>query len=149
VPGVPSPAVTVTFSVRPVDAALARAWLDNSRSIVDAVRTHREVVPFFVEDALLDLADAFLSVWYEAASGDVFEWSSPAELEQIEQLSLQWRLLAALDDETMARLGVTWAPPETNPVYDALLAGVVAALRAGESELADDFAAHPPGSVRS
>ena len=141
--------MTVTFSVGPVDAALARAWLDNSRRIVEAVRTRRELVPFFVEDALLDLADAYLTVWHEAASGAVFEWSSPAEPEQVEQLALQWRLLAALEDETMARLGVTWAPPETNPVYDALLAGVIAALRAGESELADDLAAHPPGSVRS
>lgn len=140
--------VTVRFSVGPVDAAVARRWLDNSRAIVAAVRAHREVMPFVVEDALLDLADAYLTVWREAAGGDVFEWTSDAESENVDQLAEQWRLIASLDDETMERIGVSWAPPETNPMYEALLAGVLDALRQGGSELAADLAARPPGSVR-
>ena len=140
--------MTVRFSVGPVDAGLARTWLENSRRIVAAVRAHRDRVPFVVEDALLDLADAFLTVWDESTTGDVFAWSSSVDPESVEQLALQWRLLAGLGDDVMSRLGVTWAPPETTPMFDALLAGVIGALREAGDDLADDLAAHPPGSVR-
>ena len=138
----------VQFGVGPVDAAAARTWLDNSKRIIAAVRANPAKVPFIVEQPLLELVEALLEVWADAAEGvDVFHWTANVDVANIETLTQQWRLLARLDDGTLERLGVRWAPEEAHAFFDALVIGVAAALRQDErtTHLADEVAARPPG----
>ena len=139
---------TVLFEVGPVDGAAARLWLGNSKGSVEAVRANPRQVPFVVEQPLLELVETLLDLWLEAAEGvEVFHWRSAVEVTSVEILTQQWRVLARLDDATLAALGVTWAPIEAHPFYDALVEAVVAALRQDErtADLGADVSARPPG----
>jgi hypothetical protein len=140
--------VEVRFEVGPVPADLARAWLTNARQIADALRATPERAPVVLDQAAMALADVFLDVWTHAASsGDTFHWTSFVDPEDARQVAEQWRLAASITDEQMAALGCSWASPETEPFFDALVAGFVAALSAAADTepYAADLAEHPPG----
>jgi hypothetical protein len=51
------------------------------------------------------------------------------ERHRLEHLVRYWANLDVLTDELVDRLGLAWAPLETRPFFDALVAGVGAALR--------------------
>ena len=141
----------VHFSIGPVDAGLARTWLENSTGIVVAARRHRRELSVDLEDPLLDLCESYLSLWFLAAEGaSTFHWEGDADAEHVRRLVEQWLLLARLTDEDLQRMGCHWAPEETHPFYDALLAGCVAALEADASTrfIASLLVAKPPGTPR-
>lgn len=135
------------LAVGPVDGRLARTWLANSRAIVDAVRLHPHQLSVLVEEPLLDLIDAALVVWLDAAQGPTFEWESEVDAEHVVVLAEQWRTLASLTDDDLAVLGCHWAPPETLPVFDALVAAFADALRElpSTAPLGDALEERPPG----
>lgn len=142
----------VTFRVGPVPGDVARAWLANSASIVDAVRGRPDVVPFILEVPLLDLCDAYLHFWIDHAEGaTTFEWQADVEVTHVEAMARQWielAELAELTDEQLHQLGVGWAPAWTAPFYDALLTATVAALASDGAggALASRLAQRPPGT---
>ena len=140
----------VRFEVGPGPADLAVEWLTNSRALVRAVSTRRDVVTVPVSDAVLDLIDAYLSTWLAACERDgrSFHWEAEVDVGDVQVLADHWTALAALTDEDCAALDWTWAPPRTAPMYEALVAGVVAALREDPTTEAhgDRFAARPPGT---
>ena len=141
-------AARVEFRIGPVPGDVARAWLANSAGIVDAVRRRPDVVRFIVEDPLLDLCDAYLQFWILYAEGaTTFDWVSEVDVDHVAALARQWIKLAALSDDELEALGVTWAPPWTAPFHDALLRATVAALDhdAEGRELAAQLVERPPG----
>jgi hypothetical protein len=139
----------VRFTIGEVDAALARTWLDNSRGIVEGARRHRLEVSVTLEDPLLDLCDAYLSLWRsEAEDVTTFTWDAEVDADHVRQLAEQWLLLAQLTDDDLRVIGCHWAPDETRPFYDALLAGCVGALDGDPSTrpTAQLLATEPPGT---
>jgi hypothetical protein len=86
----------------------------------------------------------FLDEWAAvAAVDDAFHWAAAAPVATIEELVAAWAELDLLPDDTMARLGCHWSPPEAKPFFDALTLGVVAALERND-EL-EELAAGLPG----
>lgn len=139
----------VRLRIGAVDVDLARAWLDNSLAILAAVRSHAEVVPFVLDEPLLDLCEAYLRLWREhAAVATSFDWAADVDPEHVAQLARQWVLIASLEDVHLAKLGIRWAPEATAPFYAALLAGTVDALEQdpATAPLARDRHRGPPGS---
>lgn len=140
----------VTFRIGPVPGDVAQAWLANSAGIVAAVRRRPDVVPFILDVPLLDLCEAYLRFWIDHAEGtSTFDWSADVDVAHVEALPRQWITLAALTEDQMQRLGVTWAPRWTTPFYDALLQATVAAALASDATgrtLAAQLAERPPGT---
>ena len=120
--------------VGPVPPDAARVWISNTRTIVDALRARPDVVE--VPADVLDLFEDFLTLWDDVASAnEEFVWTARAPIANIRRLVEQWVVVNDLTDEQMAELGCRWAPPEGQPFFDALVAGVAAALdRHAETE---------------
>ena len=140
----------VRFEVGPVLTDLAIEWLTNSRALVRSVATRRDVVTVRVSDAVLELIDAYLSTWLAACEQDpsAFTWAADVDVSDVQVLADHWTALAALTDDECLALDWTWAPPRTAPMYEALVAGVVTALRddPGTTPHGDRFAERPPGT---
>jgi len=123
----------VRVRVGPVPSAAALAWVDNSRTIIDAFVAHPEVL-----DEPLDAADAtrfyqLLDLWRQVASGEeTFCWVATAEVAEVERLVRVWATLDNVSDEQLARVGCTWSPPEAKPFFESLTGGVLAALERHE-----------------
>ena len=142
----------VRFAIGPVPGDAARIWLANSARIVAGARQHRYELSVTIEEPLLDLVEAYLEFWMDAAAGhDIFRWEADVDSEHVEELVEQWRLLALLTDEDLALIQCGWAPPETQPFYDALLAGVIGSLDADPETrpVARDLEVAPPGTPPS
>lgn len=108
----------VRFAIGPVDGAIARAWLENSAGIVAGARRHRYELSIAVEEPLLDLVEAYLQFWRDAAEGtDVFQWESDVDADHVGEIVEQWLLLARLTDHDLATIECHWAPPECQPFY--------------------------------
>ena len=139
----------VRFAIGPVDGAIARVWLDNSAGIVAGSRRHRYELSIAVEEPLLDLVEAYLQFWRDAAEGtDVFLWQSEVDPDHVREIVDQWVLLAQLSDADMTTIGCHWAPPECEPFYEALLRGVIDALNEDPDsrEIAQQLEITPPGT---
>jgi hypothetical protein len=138
----------VELRIGPVDGDLARTWLTNSRAIVAAVRHHRFDLSIAVDDPLLDLIDAALIVWLDAATNrETFEWSSHVDVTHLVALARQWRALASLSDDDLALLGCSWADPVTLPFFDALVGAFATALKGvpETAPLGEAMEERPPG----
>jgi hypothetical protein len=119
----------VRFSIGPVPADMARAWLDNSARLLQAVRSNPSKVSIPVHEHALELCAAVVDVWASAAERVIlFEWSSDTTVDQLLVLAKQWVAIGQLPDAELAAIGCTWAPEWTRPFADALVTGVVAAL---------------------
>ena len=139
----------VRFAIGPVDAAIARSWLDNSARIVAGARRQQYELSVTIEEPLLDLVEAYLQFWRDATEGtDTFFWEAEVDPDHVRQIVEQWLLLARLTDDDLATIGCRWAPPETQPFYEVLLSGVIAALDADADtrDLARRLEAEPPGT---
>ena len=142
----------VRFAIGPVDGNIARIWLANSAGIVAGARRHRYELSVPIEEPLLDLVEAYLQFWRDAAQdASVFHWQADVENDSVEDLVGQWILLARLTDDDLAVLGCHWAPPECEPFYEALLRGVIDALNADPDTraLARQLEIEPPGTPPS
>jgi hypothetical protein len=121
--------MAVQFAIGPVASDVARAWLDNSRSLVAAVRAHRGALSIWAHDDTLELCDVLLGLWTSRAeTGDVFEWSMSTEPDVVLQMTQQWLEIGSLSDDELAAIGASWAPDWTRPFADALVVGATSAL---------------------
>lgn len=137
----------VRLRVGPVDAHAARSWVASTRGILHALLEHPDEMPATVPPEALAVFGDILGEWALVAEDPAtFYWSAAASVATVDALVRAWAELDQLDDETMARLGCTWSPPEARPFFDALTSGVVLALQHNEdlqaivSELPDDWA---------
>ena len=139
----------VRFAIGPVPGDVARTWLANSARIVAGARQHRYELSITVEEPLLDLVEAYLQFWRDAAQDrNVFQWAAEVEPDHVREIVEQWLVLARLTDEDLALIDCAWAPPETQPFYNALLNGVIAALDADPDTrpMARQLEVEPPGT---
>jgi CheY-like chemotaxis protein len=121
----------VEIKVGPVPAVAARAWIDNTSQILAAVRAHPDVVDGGIPDDVVELFQGFLASWRDVAvSNKTFRWAARADAALVQRLVENWAAIDSLSDETLERLGVHWAPPEGQPFFHALTAGVLTALEA-------------------
>jgi DNA-binding NarL/FixJ family response regulator len=113
--------------VGPLDSNAASVWIDNTTTIIEALRAHPEVVD--VPGDVLDLFERFIDAWREIAwANDEFTWAARASASEVRRLVEQWVTVNALSDEQMARLGCHWSPPEGAPFFEALVEAIGSAL---------------------
>lgn len=131
----------VRFALGPVASDMARAWIDNSRQLLHAVRLNAGSLHIDVDDHAMEFCAAVLDVWSGVAErGEVFSWAIDTTPEQLLMLARQWLAIGALTDDELASIGCQWAPEWTRPFADALTVGVLAALQrvpGGADELID------------
>jgi len=135
--------------VGPVPADIALEWCTNSREIVAAAALHRHEVSVYLRPPILELLEALLVLWSDAArEAAVFQWSSAVDTDQLVAILKEWQALAALTPTDLELLGCSWAPSHTGPMFDAVHAALVDALSSvpETAAVADDLAARPPGS---
>ena len=131
---------------------MARAWLANSAKIVAGARQHQYELSVTIEEPLLDLVEAYLEFWMDAAEGqDVFRWEADVDSDHVTQIVDQWLILARLTEDDLALIDCSWAPPETQPFYNALLTGVIGSLDADPDTrpIARQLEVEPPGTPPS
>jgi hypothetical protein len=139
----------VRFAIGPVAADVARIWLENSARIVAGARRHRYQLSVTVEEPLLDLVEAYLEFWKDAVDNQkLFNWEADVDPDHVRVIVEQWLLLARLTDDDLAIIDCNWAPPETQPFYDALLSGVISALDQDPDTrpMARQLEVEPPGT---
>jgi CheY-like chemotaxis protein len=126
-----SPEAEVEIRLGPVDAAAARVWVDNTSTIVAAVREHPGVLEEPVPGEVLDQFVALLETWQTlAAATDEFYWTARGDALDVETLVDWWAKIDRLSPEQLGTLGVHWSPPEGEPFFRALTACVMNAISA-------------------
>jgi len=124
-------AATVEVRVGPVASEAARVWVANTSCILLAIRAHPEMLPIRVPDDVMDLFGRFLKTWGDLAHERAeFTWVARTSPQEIQRLVENWATLDRLSDDDLATLGCTWSPPEGQPFFNALTAGVLEALEA-------------------
>lgn len=124
---------TIEVRVGPVSATAARVWVANTRRIIDAVAAHPEVVGETIPEDVLDLFRSFLHQWDVLAQNtEEFRWVARASADDVSRIVGHWATIDSMTDEQLERLGIHWAPPEGEPFFQALTAGVLDALRRHE-----------------
>jgi CheY-like chemotaxis protein len=124
---------TVEVRVGPVSAKAARVWIPNTRKIIDAVAAHPEVLGQEIPEDVIDLFRSFIDQWDAvAASTDEFRWVARAKPNDVSRIVGYWAAVDAMTDEQLAQLDVHWSPPEGEPFFSALTAGVLEALKRHE-----------------
>lgn len=130
----------VTIQLGPVPSSAARVWIRNTSAIVQAVRDHKDELGIDVPDEVTDLFLRYLAEWLDVAEAhDEFYWAAAADVRNARRLIEYWAAIDALTDEQMARLGVTWSPPEGEQFFVALTTAVLEALARHDST--DDLVA--------
>ncbi|MDQ1401707.1 MAG: hypothetical protein QOG03_23 [Actinomycetota bacterium] len=123
----------VEIKVGPVSAAAARVWIENTSGILAAVRAHPEVIDGGIPDDVIELFQNFIESWRAVAVSDKeFHWTARADAAVVQRLVENWAAIDSLSDETLESLGVHWSPPEGEPFFHALTAGVLTGLEARE-----------------
>ena len=124
-----SPNADVEVRLGPVEAAAARVWVNNTSTIVSALRAHPEVLAEPVPPEVLEQFDRFLDLWRTlAAETEEFYWLARAGVADVEHLVDCWARIDRMSDDQLAALGVHWSPPEGRPFFDALTACVLKAV---------------------
>ena len=124
---------TIEVRVGPISANAARVWVANTRKILDAVGTHPEVLGETIPADVLDLFRSFLQQWDDvAANTEEFRWVARANIADVERIVSHWATIDLMTDEQLAQLGISWSPPDGEPFFVALTAGVLDALRRHE-----------------
>lgn len=128
-----SPEATLEVRVGPVPAAAARTWIANTRTILDAVQAHPDVLPEPVPEDVLELFCSFLDQWSDIAQRTTeFRWVARAKPADVSRIVEQWATIDSMSDGDLGRLGVHWSPPDGEPFFEALTAGVLRALERHE-----------------
>jgi len=125
---------TVEIQIGPVSGEAARAWVANTKTILDAVIHHPEVVGVTIPEDVTAFFRALLQQWGDIAAGaETFRWAARARPADVERVVSYWGFIDAMTDEQLARLGVRWADPAgDHPFFRALTAGVLEALQRHE-----------------
>jgi CheY-like chemotaxis protein len=120
---------SITVRIGPVGAEAARVWVANTRKIIDAVAAHPEIVGEVIPLDVLDLFRSFLDQWGSVAETTVeFRWVARANAADVSRIVGHWATIDAMTDEQLDELGIHWSPPEGEPFFQALTAGVLEAL---------------------
>lgn len=126
---VASPDADVHVRVGPVASASARRWIDNTRTILEALGEHPEVLDEPVPDEVCRTFETFLDRWDAVArEGDEFFWSARAPAAEVQRLIEWWARIDGMTDDQLVVLGVRWSPPDARPFFRALTKGVLDAL---------------------
>ena len=124
-----NPEAHVHIRLGPVASAAARAWIHNTRRILSALRLQPDVLDEALPDDAIDAFERFVQLWDEAnRDSDEFVWSARAPVSEVRRLVEWWAAIDAMSDDQLSALGVHWAPPEGEPFFRALTAGVLDAL---------------------
>jgi CheY-like chemotaxis protein len=147
------PEADVEVRIGPVDAGAARVWIDNTTKLLAALRTRPDLLAEPVPPDVLDIYDRFLDSWRDlAAGGGEFYWVAGAKAGEVERLVEEWARIDQMTDAQLADLGWHWSPPEGEPFFVALTAGILAALeqhaetRQLAERLSQQWPGAPPGS---
>ena len=125
----------VEVHVGPVASSAARVWVANTRHLLKALRLRPELIGGAIRESVMDMFERFLDTWTSVATDtDVFFWTGRANPGDVREIIEQWARIDAMDDDTLAALGCRWSPPEGQPFFAALTAGVVEALTVGHQE---------------
>jgi DNA-binding NarL/FixJ family response regulator len=126
---------TMEIQVGPVAADAARAWVTNTREILEAVAARPEVAGVTLPEDVVVFFRSLLEQWADVASrGEEFSWAARARPDDVSRVVSYWSVVDAMTDEQLAELGVHWAPPAgEHPFFRALTAGVLDALRRHEA----------------
>lgn len=125
------PDAEVEIRLGPVDAAAARVWIDNTWTIIAAVRAHPEVLDEAVPDDVLDQFVSLLETWRTLADAtEEFYWTARGDAFDVQILVDWWARIDRLSPEQLDALGVHWSPPAGEPFFNALTACVMNAISA-------------------
>jgi DNA-binding NarL/FixJ family response regulator len=123
------PDAEVELRLGPVDSSAARAWVDNTSTIIAAVRANPKILAEPVPNEVLDVFDRFLVTWRALASAtEDFYWTARAEAAEVERLVECWARIDRMSDDQLETLGVHWSGPEGEPFFRALTACVIDAV---------------------
>jgi len=131
---------SIEIRVGPVSSAVARVWIANTRKILDAVVAHPEIAGTTIPPDVVEHFRSFFNQWDAVASAsEEFRWIARAPADDIERVVTHWGEVDLMTDEQLDQLGVSWAPPEGAPFFEALTAGVFEGLSRHEQtkQLAD------------
>jgi DNA-binding NarL/FixJ family response regulator len=121
---------TVEVRVGPVSAAAARVWVANTTTILDAVAAHPDAFDEPIPSDVLAILRSFVDQWRDiAADADDFRWAARARPDDVERIVTSWAAIDLLSDDQLDEMGIHWSPPEGEPFFHALTAGVLEALR--------------------
>jgi DNA-binding response OmpR family regulator len=147
------PEATVEVRVGPVSSAAARAWVPNTQKILDAVRTHPEVLERAIPADVIELFYSLLKQWGEIASTtEEFRWAARASTTDVSRIVEYWAVIDRMTDDQLELLGIHWSPPEGEVFFRVLTEGVLQALGRHEetkrlaSLLGEQWAPRPEGS---
>ncbi len=125
--------VMMDIHVGPVCARSAQVWIANTRTVLDGVAAHPEVIGTEVPDDVMLLFRAFIDQWGAiAATAEELRLLVRASPSEIYRLAHYWGMIDAAADDLMDQFGITWAPPEGAEFFDALTGGVIEALQRHE-----------------
>ncbi|MDQ1395616.1 MAG: hypothetical protein QOG64_875, partial [Acidimicrobiaceae bacterium] len=127
----------------------ARVWIENTTQLLAALRVHPDVIDPPVSTEVLDLFNRFLDRWRGlAATAGEFYWVARARAADVERIVEQWALIDLMTDDQLAELSWHWSPPEGEPFFLALTAGVLEAMErhAATRQLAERLSRQWPSS---
>jgi DNA-binding NarL/FixJ family response regulator len=123
-----APDATIEVRVGPIPTTAARVWVANTKRIIEAVAAHPDIAPTVPED-VIELFRTLLAQWGDLAEeGDEFRWVARAAPADVSHIVEAWAHIDAMTDEQLDRLGIHWSPPEGEPFFRELTAGVLQAL---------------------
>jgi len=119
----------VLITIGPADADVVRRWTEHLLGSLEVLRARRDLLPYRLPDEAIDGFQVLLTAWREHAEGlDEFLWTADLDLEHVRMLVQYWANLDSMDEELLARLGLTWSPEGTRPFFEAVAVGVAAAF---------------------
>jgi len=120
---------TVRVELGPLPSQAARSWLGATLRIVAALSAHPELVRLEVDREATDTFTSHLLEWLDVAErSDVFRWTGREDPATARTLLTYWVRIDQLSDDEIARLGVSWSPPEGQPFFEALTSAIIEAV---------------------
>lgn len=120
---------TVQVAVGPVDADVALVWIRHWQHVLEAIAVHADELSIQVKPPDLQRVRALLGEWAAtAASSTTFWWRQVTTDDELRPVVDQWLAIGDLTADDHEQLGTTWAPEDTRPMREAVIAGVSAAL---------------------
>lgn len=123
--------------IGPVPAEAALAWIRNATCIVDAVRTHPDLLDQDVRPEVFDALARFLRVWGDIASarGEFF-WAARADPQEVSTLLEAWAAIGRIAEERLQAIGCTRYNPRGRPFFEAVTAAILEAVQRYDSSSA-------------
>lgn len=130
-------------------ASSVLAWTKYARWVVEDVRDAAEDFHLLVPADALDAFERYLDEWDATARArDPFRWSADVAPETVEYLVHAWFVLATRLAARAEQRGVSLAPPEGEPFYQAVVAAMLDALGAegrAQAQFSDHLRGFWPG----